>query len=135
MNDELPEPKRPVKGDSAKQEPRRQLTTEMPQATVRECIRAIQHPGRRRLLRFLHEIGEARSPSEVAKALDAEVKSLTHHFKALKECNLIVLTDEQPKGGALEHFYVSTVQDNELVGILLEATKDEDQNEVAASSR
>lgn len=97
-----------------------------PEPTGRDCFEALRHADRRRILRALHEAGEARSPKEVSEALDARLSLFSHHFRVLKKCCVVVLTDTQPRRGSIEHFYISTVMDNELVGRLLELTRAED---------
>jgi DNA-binding transcriptional ArsR family regulator len=87
---------------------------------------------RRRVLRVLHDAGEARSPNEISETLGATVGHISYHVKILRECRAVVLTDVQPRRGAVEHFYISTIKDNEPIGTLLEATQAEDE-EAAAS--
>ena len=89
-------------------------------------IRALGAPQRRRILRILHEVGEARSPNELSEAFETSVGHVSYHVKVLKECGALALTDTQPRRGALEHYYGSTVSHNELVVKFLESTRTED---------
>jgi DNA-binding transcriptional ArsR family regulator len=115
------------KGSGAR-EPNRTLSkTGIPHAKAEDCIKAVSAPQRRRILRRLHDVGEARSPNELAEAFEGSVVHVSYHVKVLKECGALVLTDTQPKRGAVEHFYASTVMDNELVAKLLEATEADDE--------
>lgn len=98
-----------------------------PHAKAEDCIKAISAPQRRRILRALHEAGEARSPNELSKAFGIAVGHISYHVKVLKECGALALTDTQPRRGAIEHFYASTVIDNELVVKLLKATRADDE--------
>jgi DNA-binding transcriptional ArsR family regulator len=94
---------------------------------VADCIKAISAPQRRRILRALHDAGEARSPNELSKAFGISVGHVSYHVKVLKECGALALTDTQPRRGAVEHYYASTLMKNELVVKLLEATRADDE--------
>lgn len=108
-------------------EPNRTLApTGVPQAGAEDCIRAIGAPVRRRILRTLHELDEARSPNELAIFFGIPVSYVSYHVKVLRECGAIALTDVKQKRGAVEHFYASTVKDNGPVIMLLEATRSGD---------
>lgn len=109
-------------------QPNRLLTrAAIPQATATACIRAANSPQRRRILRILHDAGEARSPNELAAAFGITLGHVSYHVKVLRECGALALTDTQQKRGAVEHFYASTVANNELVVKLLEATREDDE--------
>jgi DNA-binding transcriptional ArsR family regulator len=108
--------------------PNRQLLDgEMPDPAPRDRITAIGSPHRRRILRILHEAGEARSPNEVAETLGLAVSQASYHLKVLKRCQAVALTDTQPSRGAIEHFYASTIAGDHLVAALLDATRAEDE--------
>jgi DNA-binding transcriptional ArsR family regulator len=98
----------------------------IPRVKARHCIRALSSPQRRRILRSLHEAGEAQSSKEISKGSDASLGNVTYHVNVLKECGVVALTDTQPKRGAVEHFYASTVIHDKLVAQLLEGTRVED---------
>lgn len=89
-------------------------------------IRAIGAPQRRRILRALHRAGEAQSANELSRAGDSSLGHVIYHVKVLAECGVVALTDTQPRRGAVEHFYASTVIHDELVTKLLEDTRAED---------
>jgi predicted transcriptional regulator len=109
------------------QEPNRQLAqVGIPTPTAADCIKAISAPQRRHLLRALHDAGEARSPNELAEALGLMLGNVSYHVKALSKCGVVAMTDAQPRRGAVEHFYASTVMNNELVVRFLEATRAND---------
>jgi DNA-binding transcriptional ArsR family regulator len=109
-------------------EPNRALAqVGIPHPNAEGCIKAISAPQRRRILRALHDAGEARSPNELSKAFEISVGHVSYHVKVLKECGALALTDTQPRRGAVEHFYASTVMNNELVVKLLEATRADDE--------
>lgn len=109
-------------------EPNRRLAPAgVPHPKAADWVRAINAPQRRRILRSLHEAGEARSPNELAETFDVSVSHVSYHIRVLKECGALALTDTQQKRGAVEHFYASTVMSNELVIKLLEATREDDE--------
>jgi DNA-binding transcriptional ArsR family regulator len=113
------------RGETSK--PNRALTrAELSRVKATDSIRAIGSPQRRRILRALHSAGEALSPNELSNAGDSSLGHVTYHVKVLKECGVVVLTDTQPRRGAVEHFYTSTVAHDELVTKLLEDTRAED---------
>jgi len=97
-----------------------------PRVKATDCIRAIGAPQRRRILRALHAAGEAQSPNELSKGGDTSLGHVTYHVKVLTECGLLALTGTQPRRGAVEHFYASTVIHDELVIKLLDITRTED---------
>jgi DNA-binding transcriptional ArsR family regulator len=92
-----------------------------------DCIKALHAPQRRRILRLLQDAGEARSPSEMAKVFGLPIGNVGYHVDVLEKCGALALTDTHRKRGATEHFYASTVTDNELVVGLLEATREDDE--------
>jgi DNA-binding transcriptional ArsR family regulator len=98
-----------------------------PSARAADCIKALGAPQRRRILRILQEAGEARSSIEIARVIGVPIGHVSYHVKVLKGCGVLELTDTQRKRGAVEHFYVSTVMDNELVVKFLEATRADDE--------
>jgi DNA-binding transcriptional ArsR family regulator len=93
-----------------------------------KVLRATVAPLRRRILRELHEVGEARSPAEVASAMHMRVTSIAYHIKVLSECGVITLTDARPSRGAIEHFYASTVTADDLALKILRTTRTEDED-------
>jgi DNA-binding transcriptional ArsR family regulator len=99
----------------------------IPRTNAADCIRAINTPQRRRILRALHTAGEARSLKELSKAGGASLGNVYYHVKVLTDCGAVALTDTRPRRGAVEHFYASTVIDDKLVGKLLEGTRVEDE--------
>jgi DNA-binding transcriptional ArsR family regulator len=109
-------------------EPNRTLgRARVPNARAEDCIKAMNAPQRRRILRTLHKAGEARSPNELAKAFKISVGHISYHVKILRECRTVALTDTQQRRGAVEHFYASTVRDNDLIVKCLEATRSGDE--------
>lgn len=109
-------------------EPNRQLARSgIPQPRAADWVKVLNAAERRRILRALHDAGEARSPNELAKGFRIPVSHVSYHVRVLKECGALALTDTGQKRGAVEHFYASTVMDNELAIKLLEATRADDE--------
>lgn len=46
------------------------------------------------------------SPNELAKKLKQGLSQISYHVKELRKAGCLVLKDEQPRRGAVEHFYV-----------------------------
>jgi DNA-binding transcriptional ArsR family regulator len=107
-------------------EPNRTLARTGTPVKATDRIRAIGAPQRRRILRALHEAGEARSPNELSKAVGSSLGHVSYHVRVLTACGVVALTDTRPRRGAVEHFYASTVIDDELVIKLLGDTRAED---------
>lgn len=109
-------------------EPNRTLArTGIARPSPADCLTAISKPQRRRILRALHQADGALSPNELAKTFGLPVSHVSYHVTTLKECRALALTDTLPKRGAMEHFYASTLADNEAVVMFLEATRAEDE--------
>lgn len=111
-----------------KQEPNRK-PDELPQnnGMSNNLIKALGHPLRRRILRTLDVLEEARSPAELRTMFGLHISPVSYHVKVLRDCKAIVLTDTRQVRGALEHFYASTVTNNQSVALLLKATQAEDE--------
>lgn len=92
-----------------------------------DLIAALASRKRRQILRVLHKEQEARSPAELAKALDIPVGIVSYHFRVLASCSALTLAGTRPVRGAIEHFYVSNVKPNQLVNVTLDLTHKEDE--------
>lgn len=119
-----------MKGKSSEEEaPKRQLPSQPGSGRIsQELLRAVAHPLRRQILRTLHDVGEARSPAELREVYGLPVSHVSYHVKVLRECGAVALTDTRPVRGALEHFYASTVAENESVIAILTSTAEEDKD-------
>jgi DNA-binding transcriptional ArsR family regulator len=92
--------------------------------TPQELLKALNHPLRLRILRTLHEVGEARSPRELSQAFGVSLSNVSYHVRVLREKGVVALTDRRPVRGSSEHFYFSVLIGNNLAIRLLEsATK------------
>lgn len=94
--------------------------------TAREVIGALNHPLRRRIMRALHEAGEARSPRELSRDLRVPLSNLSYHVRVLEEKRVLALTDCRPVRGSFEHFYFSVLPAQGLAIELLDSTAEED---------
>lgn len=63
------------------------------------------HPVQREILEFIIEEEEA-SPSSYAEAHGLKLGNVSYHFKALRERHWLVISDEIPRRGAMEHVHV-----------------------------
>lgn len=95
--------------------------------TYPELLQALSHPLRRRILRTLHEAGEARSPRELSRVFRAPVSNVSYHVRVLRDKGAIALTDRRPVRGTAEHFYFSVLAENRLAVRLLASSKREDR--------
>lgn len=96
--------------------------------TAKDLLRALNHPLRRRILRMLHEVGEARSPVELHKDLGEPLGNTSYHLKVLRDCNAVVETDSRHVRGAVEHFYASVVANSPSICEILDSTAEEDED-------
>jgi DNA-binding transcriptional ArsR family regulator len=70
-------------------------------------LKAIGHPLRGAILRILGE--RVASPAQMARELDEDVASVSHHTKELVRLECAELADERPGArGSMEHFYRAT---------------------------
>jgi DNA-binding transcriptional ArsR family regulator len=95
--------------------------------TPEEHLKALNHPVRRKILRRLHALDEARSPKELGKELGIALNCITYHVKMLEGFHAVALTDPRPVRGVEEHFYASTVRNEVLVSIWLDWTASGDK--------
>ena len=69
----------------------------------------LQHPLRRRLLRFYVEADATLSPKELTLlANDPKISKVGYHVRVLAEKGAVKLIETQPRRGAVEHFYEAT---------------------------
>jgi len=69
----------------------------------------LQHPLRRRLLRFYVEAEGALSPKELTLlADDPKIANVGYHVRVLAENGAVELVETQPRRGSVEHFYEAT---------------------------
>jgi len=89
-------------------------------------VKALGHPLRRRILRAIHDAGEARSSRELSITLDAILSSVSYHVRVLRDAGALVLTDSRPVRGSMEKFYASAVEDDRWLRLLLDASQRQD---------
>jgi len=73
-----------------------------------------QHPLRKRLLRLYVEMKEMRSPKELTVPVNKSVSLVGYHVRVLAERGAVEIVAEQPRRGAVEHFYVATALIDEV---------------------
>jgi DNA-binding transcriptional ArsR family regulator len=69
----------------------------------------LQHPLRKRLLRFYVEAEGTLSPKELTLlANDPKISNVGYHVRVLAEKGAVELVETQPRRGSVEHFYEAT---------------------------
>lgn len=82
-------------------------------------VRALGHPLRVEILRFMHEPGrEAINPKGLAKALHRDLNLVSYHVRVLEECGAVKLVRTQPARGAMAHFYVFDIAEPWVLAML-----------------
>lgn len=71
-----------------------------------ETIKALSHGLRVDILRVLNE--RVASPSELANELDEDLTHVSYHVKILKDCSYVAEVKNEPRRGAVEHYYKAT---------------------------
>jgi DNA-binding transcriptional ArsR family regulator len=71
-----------------------------------ELVKAMAHPLRYQILMRFNE--RVASPTEIAKELGESVGVVSYHVRLLEEMGFVELVDEQPRRGAVEHFFRAT---------------------------
>jgi predicted transcriptional regulator len=84
---------------------------------------------RRRILRKLAEREEPMSPIQLADELGGPLGKIAYHVRVLWRLGAMSAAGEQQVRGAVEHFYMSTIEDDPPIETLLEETKKEDEEE------
>jgi DNA-binding transcriptional ArsR family regulator len=69
-------------------------------------VRALAHPLRARILRILGE--RVASPVEMSNDLDEPLGNVSYHVKVLREAEAVEEVRNEPRRGAVEHFYKAT---------------------------
>ncbi len=66
-------------------------------------IKAMSHPLRAKILAYMNECEW--SPNGLSEELGEPLSNVSYHVKVLRDFELIELTREEPRRGAVEHFY------------------------------
>lgn len=74
----------------------------------RQLIRAVAHPLRVKILRWLES--EPSSPKRLAVRSGEELANVSYHMGVLLECGCVELVETIPRRGAVEHVYKLTPQ-------------------------
>jgi DNA-binding transcriptional ArsR family regulator len=81
------------------------VTVADPQADADLAL--IKHPLRRKtLVLFVERTGEPLTPDGVSKELSVPLNNVSYHIRVLADAGALILLDERPVGGSLQHFYV-----------------------------
>lgn len=73
-----------------------------------ESIKAYVHPLRQTILKYLSD--KKMTVSEVAQRLGVHPANITHHFRILEKCKLIVLAEKRDSGRNIEKLYRPTAK-------------------------
>jgi DNA-binding transcriptional ArsR family regulator len=68
----------------------------------------LQHPLRKRLLRLYVEAKGMLSPKELTVPVNKAVTLVGYHVRVLAEHGAVEIVAEEPRRGAVEHFYEAT---------------------------
>jgi DNA-binding transcriptional ArsR family regulator len=68
----------------------------------------LQHPLRKQLLRLCVEAEAMRSPKELTVPVNRDISIVGYHVRVLAEHGAVELVAEEPRRGAVEHFYEVT---------------------------
>jgi DNA-binding transcriptional ArsR family regulator len=63
------------------------------------------HPVKVKILERLDSDEAPASPAMIARELGLEVGKVGYHMRALESAGLVVMVDERPVRGAMEHFF------------------------------
>jgi DNA-binding transcriptional ArsR family regulator len=117
---------KPKKPGRKRKPPKGRPQRDKPRANGR-LILAANHTLRRRLLRILHGSKKPLSPTKLSEATGVPVTNVSYHMNVLRRCGAVEVVQETQVRGAVEHFYASKVDDNELVEAMLGKTEAEDE--------
>jgi DNA-binding transcriptional ArsR family regulator len=113
------------------------LPPELTGLLPRKLEHGLDHVTRRRILRALHEGQQERSPAQLSREgepLDGlSLSVVAYHMSVLAKYEMVSEMRSQPNRGALEHFYVSAVEDNPQVVAILAQTEELDATKRAAA--
>jgi len=94
----------PKRGKKGKATPRGEAVKKRATEVVdQRLMKALSHETRVQILSLLVD-GEW-SPNMLSKELDTHLSKISYHIKQLLDFELIELTKEEPRRGAVEHFY------------------------------
>jgi predicted transcriptional regulator len=75
-------------------------------ADAQEALIMLGHPLRREILKQFVEQAEPLSPDRVAKELGERLSNVSYHVRVLADAGALMLIDEHPAHGSVQHFYV-----------------------------
>lgn len=89
-------------------------------------LHALNHKVRRRILRHLAEADGAVSPVAISRQLGIPLGVVSYHVTTLRHCKAVEQTKVEQVRGAVEHFYRTLVEGNQVADTLLESTREVD---------
>ena len=92
-----------------------------------QLIRTLDHELRRTILRMLDESEEPTSPVRIARLMHKPLSSISYHVKVLSQLGAVAEVDQGQVRGALEHFYLPTIEGNGPILSLLDETREADE--------
>jgi DNA-binding transcriptional ArsR family regulator len=125
------EPKR--RTEPGRKQDRRRLPVELTGLLPRKLEHGLDHVARRRILRVLHKEKREFSPAQLSREGEfgdgLSVSVVAYHVNVLAKFGMVSEVRTAPNRGALEHFYVSAVDDDMRVLSVLARTKELDASE------
>lgn len=87
-------------------------------------LEALQHENRRKILKLLVEVGEPVSPVMASRAMRLSLRVTSNHFRFLQRRGLVRLTEQRPRRGFTESFYVPhpVVHSSPVIRAVLDVT-------------
>lgn len=117
--------RKPTGGSRKRKAPRKRRDSEGERYA--NLISALNHPLRRRILRSLRETEGRSSPARLRERLGGELSSVSYHVTVLVGLGVLRSDGDQQVRGAIEHFYVSQIEDDAAIMALLESTRKSDE--------
>jgi DNA-binding transcriptional ArsR family regulator len=97
----MPSKQQAVKG--SRKATKKQKVKDSPDLVDHALMQALSHRLRTRILVILNE--RPASPNQLSSELNEGLSQVSYHFTRLKKLGLIELCKEEPRRGAVEHFY------------------------------
>lgn len=92
-----------------------------------QLIQALDHSLRRQILRAMHEAEGSISPVKLSELLRMPLGNVSYHVNILRKLDAVSRESERQVRGAMEHFYIPTIDDNAAIMALLDETREGDE--------
>lgn len=66
------------------------------------------HPMRLQIVMALRKPGKEHSPSELSKIIGVPIGNVSYHVRQMRAAGVLKETRQEPRRGAVEHFYMLT---------------------------